>query len=143
VVAVSPDDDLAGELLRWLDKPYRKLLLLGKVPDRLRDRFGLKAVSWPEDGQGWAKSAPAATGNMAASPAEIRYTQLAHVMGAQAWRRPLERFDFTDEWNNLGYGAIREDGSIWALSEAIIASDDSCLAELVVAGESIASYCCL
>jgi hypothetical protein len=27
-----------------------------------------------------------------------------------------ERFDFTDEWNNLGFGVIRNDSSRWAIS---------------------------
>lgn len=28
--------------------------------------------------------------------------------------RPFTRFDFTNEWNNLGFGRIRTDGGIWA-----------------------------
>lgn len=29
--------------------------------------------------------------------------------------RPFTRYDFTDEWNNLGFGRIRTDASIWAV----------------------------
>lgn len=143
IVAVSPDDYLADELLRWLDKPYRKLLLLGKVPNALREHFGLRTSHWPENEQVWAESASAPKGRMAASAAEIRYSQESRGLGAEAWRRPLERFDFTDEWNNLGYGAVRVDDSIWAISDALKAPIANSLAELMLADESVASYCCL
>lgn len=32
------------------------------------------------------------------------------------FERPFERFDFGDEWNNLGYGRIRTDGSQFAIA---------------------------
>lgn len=35
-------------------------------------------------------------------------------------RRPFTRFDFTDEWNNLGFGRIRTDSSPWAVQGGII-----------------------
>ncbi len=36
--------------------------------------------------------------------------------------RPLVRFDFAREWNNLGYGAITLDGSPWAVAQAAYSS---------------------
>lgn len=33
--------------------------------------------------------------------------------------RYFHRFDFTDEWNNLGYGKITTDDSIWGLSNIV------------------------
>lgn len=31
--------------------------------------------------------------------------------------RAFERFDFTDEWNNLGYGAITQNSSNWSIAD--------------------------
>jgi len=36
--------------------------------------------------------------------------------------RPLVRFDFPNEWNNLGFGRINTDDSIWAISENAISN---------------------
>ncbi len=62
----------------------------------------------------WSSSPAAASGAVAQSSAVIRYHAHAGLLGAGAWERPLERFDFMDEWNNMGYGAVRADGSIWS-----------------------------
>lgn len=35
-------------------------------------------------------------------------------------RRPFTRFDFTNEWNNMGFGRIRTDSSPWAVQGGII-----------------------
>jgi len=50
---------------------------------------------------------------------EVRYRGSSIVpFGEFAFRKPLVRFDFTHEWNNLGYGAIRF-GGIWGLAGRI------------------------
>ena len=36
--------------------------------------------------------------------------------GKFQFERDFERFDFTDEWNNLGYGRITTDGSPFSIS---------------------------
>jgi hypothetical protein len=64
----------------------------------------------------------------------VRYTALARKLGCQEWYRPFERFDFTDEWNNLGFGAIRSDASIWAVAQAAHVESDAELASVTVAG---------
>lgn len=42
--------------------------------------------------------------------------------------RIFERFDFTNEWNNLGYGRISVDGSSFAIAPQDFADDRICLA---------------
>lgn len=51
-------------------------------------------------------------------------------------RRPFTRFDFTDEWNNVGFGRIRTDGSIWAVAEGFCVSDaiELCAMKIRIAG---------
>ena len=55
----------------------------------------------------------------------------------------MERFDFTDEWNNLGYGAIRGDGSIWGLTQPVHVAAEVELAALMVDDVPVCSYAAL
>ncbi len=48
---------------------------------------------------------------------------LLEGIGIPLRRRPFTRFDFADEWNNLGFGRIRTDHSIWAVTEGYCASN--------------------
>ena len=41
---------------------------------------------------------------------KIKYMDFPHL------GRDFIRYDFTDEWNNLGYGKITTDNSRWSLS---------------------------
>jgi hypothetical protein len=143
VAAIDLDDALARRIDDWLDRGHRKLLLLGAVPERLRDRFGLDRVGWPEGRESWSRSPPAPTYGSAESPAAVQYMPIAERLGGRAWHRPLERFDFTDEWNNLGYGALRADGSPWALASPLSAPQSAELARLELAGQRFASYAAL
>lgn len=50
------------------------------------------------------------------SPGYLRYGEhdLLEGLSCAMRKRPFTRFDYADEWNNLGFGKIRTDGSIWA-----------------------------
>ena len=61
---------------------------------------------------------------------EVRYTSAAHSKLLQSTPRKFVRFDFANEWNNLGYGKILLDGSPWALSGAYSLKDAEVLAEV-------------
>lgn len=143
IVAIDPDDAFARRIDHWLARGHRKLLLLGAVPERLCDRFGLQPVAWPEGSASWSRSAPAPAYGSAESPAAIQYATTAVQLGGQTWHRPLERFDFTDEWNNLGYGVIRADESIWALASPLQAANEHELASLRLDGQGVATYAAL
>jgi hypothetical protein len=90
-----------------------------------------------------SRSAPAPSYESRESAAAVQYGELARTLGGQPWRRPFERFDFTDEWNNLGYGAIRCDGSIWALGQPAQVPAEAELASVVVNGERQFAYAAL
>lgn len=140
LVAVNPDEAMAKQLLTWLEAGQKKLVLFGELPDALRRHLDIRPVQWPTEPATWSRSPPAPTYGFAASPAEIRYSLLAERLGSQCWHRSLERFDFTDEWNNLGYGAVRADGSMWALSCPVCVPKNNELAGLWIANEPFASY---
>ena len=63
-------------------------------------------------------------GNAPASNAMIRYRS-TEELGAQALfsQRYFRRFDFTNEWNNLSYGAIGIGKTIWDIN-GVLAEDD-------------------
>lgn len=44
--------------------------------------------------------------------------------------RHFERFDFTNEWNNLGYGRISNSDDIWSVSQPLTANGTRVLAEV-------------
>lgn len=72
------------------------------------------------------------------SSAVIRYAGHRLVEGvAKCLRvRPFCRFDFADEWNNLGFGRIRTDGAVWGVQRRGVRVDGATeLAGIYVAGQ--------
>lgn len=143
IVAIEPDEDTAQRILVWMARGPCKLILFGRLPPSLADYLALCETDWPADPASWSRSPPAPTYAFAQSSGEIRYTPLLAQFDANQWQRPLERFDFTDEWNNLGFGAIRADGSIWSLSMPVLAMSASSLAEVIIDGRQVVTYSAL
>ncbi|KWF27806.1 polysaccharide deacetylase [Burkholderia diffusa] len=142
-VAVDLPDIWGAALLEWLHAGSRKLVIFGRLPAAFAAHLGHRDVTWPAGWPAASRSEPAPSHETRESRAAIHYRDRAQVLGGDAWRRPFERFDFTDEWNNLGYGAIRGDGSIWALTRPVDAPADTELAAVTVDGERIGSYASL
>ena len=49
---------------------------------------------------------------------------LSEAVAAPLRERPFTRFDFTEEWNNIGFGRIRTDGGIWAVRGGVVPGSD-------------------
>lgn len=143
IVAIDPDEETAQRLLVRMAGGPCKLILFGSIPPSLSASVGLRQTEWPADLASWSRSLPAPAYASAQSPAAIRYTPAAAPLGAEGWKRPLERFDFTDEWNNLGFGAVRTDGSVWSLSMPALADPENTLAEIIVDDQPALAYCAL
>lgn len=143
LLAINPDEKQGQQLLAWLAEGKRKLILFGRLPDCLIAHFGMTSSTWPEPTDHWARSPVAPSGQYAQSEALIHYLPNACLLGAQGWQRALERFDFTDEWNNLGYGAVRAEASIWSLSSAIRAPESAEIGNIQLDDQVLASYCAL
>lgn len=142
-LAISPDEQMGDALLRWLEVAPRKLIIFGHLPACFKARCGLTEGAWPANDGAWARSPAAASYHSAESPACVQYRPASAPLGAGDWSRAMERFDFTDEWNNLAFGAIRADGSLWALAEPLHAPAEAELAHIAYNGASIASYVAL
>jgi hypothetical protein len=143
VVAVDTPDGWSADLIAWLRARPRKLVVFGHMPVALADMLRYQATDLPAGLAAASRSAPAPTGEARESAAVVRYGASAQALGGAQWHRPFERFDFTDEWNNLGYGAIRCDGSIWSVREAVQVPAEAELAAVVVAGERQFAYAAL
>lgn len=143
VVAVDVPEEWGADLLEWLRAQPRKLVLFGRVPSALAQNLNYETVAWPPELEADSRSEAAPSRESRESRAVVRYTHLAESLGGQAWDRPFERFDFTDEWNNLGFGRIRHDGSIWAVAQAGQVASEVELASVQVAGGRRFSYAAL
>lgn len=142
-LCINPDSALGQQLPGWLAAGPRKLIVFGRLPEALASWLGVSPAAWPAEPDLWSRSALAPTGGCAESIGQICYHPVAAALGATGWRRALERFDFTDEWNNLAYGAIRADGSPWALAQPVHVAPEYCLAELQTGADAPLSYCAL
>lgn len=144
IVAVDLPDAWGDDLLAWLRAQPRKLIVFGRMPAALAAALGVRVdVAFPDELAGASRSEPAPTGDTRASRAVVGYTAAAATLSGDTWQRPFERFDFTDEWNNLGNGAIRCDGSIWSIAQPARVASDAELASVQIDGVSAGSYAAL
>lgn len=119
LAVVDAPDEWAASLIEWMKGSGRKMLMFGKPPVGLAEFLEWRWGSWPEAFEAMAKSAPATPGRSCASALSVVYAGRAGLLGGRAWRRPFERFDFSNEWNNLGYGRIEVTNSHWSVSTAV------------------------
>ena len=143
ILAISPTETFGEQLLDWLSYGKRKLILFGDVPLCLEKTLGYERTEWPADATNWSRSKHAALYSFSESAGVIQYGDLAQMLAASNWRRPMERFDFMEEWNNLGYGAIRMDASIWSITAPLKVQLKDELASLNIGKQSTLSYAAL
>lgn len=143
LVAIEPDEEVARSIRDWQHRGPGKLVLFGRLPPSLREDLGLQTAKWPDAPEDWTRSPPAPTHASAESAGRVVYTTQAGILGVHGWQRALERFDFTNEWNNLGYGAVRGDKSIWSLAMPVLAAPNTTLGEVQIDGVQVSAYCVL
>ncbi len=122
-VLVNPiESDL--ELVNKLASESAKLVILGGIPSNIAELIGLEVERLPADAYLWDQCDAAPVHNFAESAARIHYKNLPDSLECPIAERALLRYDFAREWNNLGYGHVRTDGTMWSIAckaEAITA----------------------
>ena len=127
-VLINPADN-ASPILAAILNSGGKALLFGhigpKIADQLEVELREEAVLKPE--LAVAELNPFEPFNV--SPARVRYAEDHPVArAATVGTRPLCRYDFNDEWNNLGYGRIPVNGSPWGIAVSAMSEDSRCIA---------------
>lgn len=134
LVAINPAG-AAARLAGRVAARGGKVLLLGRLDPVAAALAGVAPTPMPADLADWATCPPAPTHGATASAGVIRYA--GHGLAAAfAFRaRPLLRYDFIDEWNNLGYGRVGAGGSIWDLAQGARPDGAEVIAEITREGE--------
>jgi len=143
VLAVADPHPEWCELIRaTVKKAGSKVIIFGAVPDNLLSLLDAQmSPHFEEDELLLFSCSPAETNNYSESPATVVYNS-DNELGAKSpmKTRLCERFDFMAEWNNLGFGAIKADQSIWAISSKITIPSENVVAEVRADLRAITSY---
>ncbi|CAB3776348.1 hypothetical protein LMG28688_00214 [Paraburkholderia caffeinitolerans] len=142
LVVVDLPDSWGTEVVMWLRAAPRKLVIFGHVPAHLVEHLRWQPDAWPDTLAAASRSESTPARASRASAATVVYGERAVLLGATGWQRPFERFDFTDEWNNLGYGAIRAAEPLWGLAHALDTGAAE-VARVEIDGQRVASYAAL
>ena len=105
VVAISPGEAAASRLGR-LASSGGKVILFGSLPAAVADIAGTDIVAVDPSLVPTAACEAAPTGATRSSVAALQYSDTILGRASPLRRRYFCRFDFTNEWNNLGYGRL-------------------------------------
>lgn len=138
-VLIDPPETWSNLIIKAL-RSNTKVMLFGNIPPSLADYLGATVAPLSDEFHEAAVCPPASTHHFSESPAQIRYLMDLPLASPIA-NRPLLRYDFSDEWNNLGYGAIRTDGSAWSVSQQAHIPALALMAEITVGERDLTAYC--
>ena len=115
-VIVAPTDDMAHDLASILARGG-KLILLGPLPPRIAAIAAIEPISAVAELATRATCEPAPLHQSSESRAALLYAATGLGAASPLRRRCLVRFDYADEWNNLGYGRIGVGGDRWSIAQ--------------------------
>lgn len=135
-VAISPRNDALAQLRR-LTEQGGKAVVFGRPSPAVAEWLGIEVSDLPADAASWDEAGV----EQASSTGWIDYADDAVWCGERPYgRRWLSRFDFTNEWNNLGYGRITTDGGPWSLSCQAVAGTARAVGTLLVCGQPAGAF---
>ena len=137
---ISPPEEWAVAIAQSLGERGNKTLIFGALPHSLAKALGASVLPLDESVREAVQCPPAVSYAQANSPLSIEYTDLAELGESPLPRRACLRYDFMDDWNNLGYGAVRADDTIWSLSQIVQLSKQHLLAALKLQTQAIGAY---
>ena len=142
LVFINPLEEIAPPIIEALKSRTIKVIIFGKLPASLAYFLGATVTPVSADMKAAALCEPAKTYQYSESAGAIVYKRTLRADGGHQTLplRALTRFDFTNEWNNLGFGAITADDSVWAISQKVDISGQSAIAELKAGDEVLSAY---
>lgn len=129
LVVVNPVGELSA-LAGEIASEGGKVLLLGNLDRDAARIAGVETEELPSQIRQLDQCAPAPTYGVSESDGVIVYSNHRVASANPLKRRPLRRFDFTDEWNNLGFGQIGTGDAIWDLSQGATLGTATMVAEI-------------
>lgn len=135
LVCCGLSDDEIDTVYKNTNGLKTKLIILGRLSPFLLSQHNLAEVQ-NIDFKKLTDCHPAEPFKISKSSGQIVYNQQQILPN---FCRPLCRFDYADEWNNLGFGRIPEDG-IFALSQQILETNNYDIASLLDGDTTIGSY---
>lgn len=143
LVAVQPREEWGGALLAALGSTAAKVVVFGRLPSAVQNAMGVATAEVPPELGEAAQCEAAPPGAYRESPLCVVYRRWPVAGEPPIAERAFLRYDFADEWNNLGFGAVRVDASIWALNALAEVPQESCVADVTLAGETVSAYAAL
>jgi hypothetical protein len=142
-VLIDPRPEWTAAVARLLQARH-KLLVFGHISAPLAELLQMRCEPLSPALQAAAACAPAPSFASSESAARVVYSPQAvqRIAGhaPAVAERALRRYDFTDEWNNLGYGAIASDDSPWALAQLAQLRPEHQLASVEANGQTLSAY---
>ena len=144
VVLINPAD-AATTVLRTVLGSGGKALLFGHIGPKIAEQLGVEVQAKTLLKPDLAVAALDPLQSFNTSPARVRYVDDHPVaQAAVIGSRPLCRYDFSDEWNTLGYGRILADGSPWSIAMSAMSEASACLGVIEdQAGKPLSVYAAL
>ena len=140
-VLIQPAE-LDRDRWRQLSAGGHKVIVFGQLGERLSAELGLSCRALLPALSAGAEVVSEPTRPFDASPLAVRYeTGIALTGRLASPERFFCRYDFTDEWNNDGYGRITATGGPWSLCRQVSLAGAQLIAAVVDAtGRSLAVY---
>lgn len=139
-VIINPLESWADSIARNLIKPGNKTMILGALPSNLAKTLNAIVSPINEFIQEGVKCLPAPPYSESNSSLKIEYINFEKLCESPLSMRSCLRYDFADEWNNLGFGPVKADNSIWSLSQLVKLPKENLLASLKLESQTIGAY---
>lgn len=143
LVLVSPPDEYSSFLISILETTKAKIIVFGSIPPLLAQFLNMEVRSISAEIHAASECGPAPIYQFSESTGYIEYVKGLGKNRHPVALRALRRYDYSNEWNNLGFGAITTDGSIWSLSHCANLLRQNALAYLRTFEEELSVYCAL
>lgn len=140
LLVINPLEAWSDFIIQTLQAPQNKIILFGALPPRLAQYLGAQTNKISDDVRAADVCQAAPTFSNTKSSLVIHYHAIDRLVCSPLTTRPFVRYDFTNEWNNLGYGAIRVDDSIWSICQQVYLDDKNCLALITLDGKAVSAH---